>query len=226
MIMRNLLALAFLLFCVSNSYSAEWEGIKTITVVSDLGNRIHFRRTGEIANDSFYLPISDWGLDQTVVDEVRKDIGSRFTVRTASAGSGDPISLSDVSDVAASVARGVYDPSTDAYLVILKLDQDNYPWRAPIEGLEVFKISAIFSSTTQIYAFYAVALVDAHTFRTITWQKQQRPTAGILGRAPQDIWADSPEELTAKQKDTLRTAMTRLVTLTLDETLRTMGLAN
>jgi hypothetical protein len=225
MMMRHLPGLAFLIFGATTAQGMDLTAIKTITDVSNLGSHVHFRKEAPFGGDTFDLPISDWGLDQTVAEEVRKDLGNRFAVKAALGGTGDPVDASDVPDIASSIARGVRDPSTDAYLVILQLSQDNYPW-APIEGLEVFRINGIITSATQIYGFYEVALIDAHTFKAITWQKMQRPEAGVLGHAPQNIWADSAEDLTPEQKNILRASMTRMVILTLDETLRAMDLGS
>jgi hypothetical protein len=204
---------------------ADLVRIKTLSVVSAISEEIRFAKTGEFARGFFVYPIADWDLNQTVYDEVKGFLGSRFAVKRVADLPGyfsEPLPLFGMPDTVVARLRALpADPNTDAYLVITEILKDDYIQRRPIHGLEVLHMSTIFTSATQEYCGYAVALVDAHTFETLAWREHALMPPG-RGFHASDIWADSVAELTAERRQTIRSEFTKLMTGTLEQTLREM----
>ena len=204
---------------------ADLARIKTISVVSAISDKIRFAKAGEFARGFFAYPIADWNLNQTVSNEAKGFLGARFAVKRVADLPGyffEPLPLFGMPDTVVARLRALpADPNTDAYLVITEIDKDDYIQRRPIHGLEVLHMSTIFTSATQEYCSYAVALVDAHTFETLAWREHALMPPGRGFRAS-DIWADSAAELTVEQRQTIRLEFTKLMTGTLEQTLREM----
>jgi len=207
------------------AHEADLARIKTISVVSGISDEIRFAKTGEFARGFFAYPIADWNLNQTISNEAKGFLAARFAVKRVADVPGyfsEPLPLFGMPDTVVARLRALpADPNTDAYLVITEILKDDYIQRRPIHGLEVLHMSTIFTSATQEYCAYAVALVDAHTFETLAWREHALMPPG-RGFHASDIWADSAAELTAEQRQTIRSEFTKLMTGTLEQTLREM----
>ena len=198
--------------------------IKRISVVSAIGSENRFAKAGEFAHGIFVYPIADWDLNQTLSNEVQRLLPERSVKRATNlpAYFFEALPRFGMPDTVAARLRALpADTSTDAYLVITETLKDDYIQRRPVHGLEVFHMSTILSSATQEYCAYAVVLVDSHTFETLAWREHAPMPPGREFRAS-DVWADSSAELTAAQRQAIRSEFTSLMSGTLEQTLREM----
>jgi hypothetical protein len=203
--------------------------LRTITVVTAIGDEMRFAKEGVFSEHVFYsYPIADWDLNGKLADEVRHLLSPRYTVKRAAdlpATFSQPFALSEMPKAAAARLRTLPpDPDTDAYLLITEVLNEDHVQSRYVHGLEMLHRAGAVDGTTQEYSAYAVALIDARSFRTLAWRERAEMPPSLAITAANDMWADSAAELTPEQRQTIRLYSTALMTGTLQETLSQMRL--
>jgi hypothetical protein len=180
---------------------------------------------------AYALPIAQWGMDQLVSDAVRAALAPALTVK--------PESFDQQSVYGASLlnADGKLEPSfpglkpaqdIDAYLVILKFPRPMGMLNVPCPGLGLWNQTGINLEETDLYAHYAIALIDARTLKVIAAHAATMPPdrspADPSEKAGDSLWPDNPPTLSPDQSAQIRAALKGLLIDSLSETLLHMGL--
>ncbi|HEX4534077.1 MAG TPA: hypothetical protein VH000_07590, partial [Rhizomicrobium sp.] len=148
-----------------------YPSIKSVAIISAVGDQLSFIHRGAMfARGAYALPIAQWGMDQLVSDAVRAALTPALTVK--------PESFDQQTVYGASLLNtdGKLEPSfpglkpaqdVDAYLVILKFPRPMGMLNVPCPGLGLWNQTGINLEETDLYAHYAIALIDARTLKVI-----------------------------------------------------------
>lgn len=233
-----LLLIAFFL-SASGPYTArlspqDLRGIRTVAIISALGNSFVFERVHDNAltlltpPDSKFLEVSDWALDPLIAKAVSAALAKRFTVKQIVFRPAD-FSTWDYSLLKSGTLGLNGDPAIDAYVLILRdwhWDEIGYGAHA-LGGLGFYrKDRTTGHSKYGVFASYRIVVVDALTGDTIASREAQMPDK-TLPWLPADaaLWPKTPNDLTDAQRATLLAYETKLVDATLLRTLSQMNLA-
>jgi len=211
--------------------------VKTVAVISAVGHTLTEKTIGFMvfSNDEQKVDISDWKIDDYVTEQVGALLArSGFRVvqvaydwhefDTHGGGLfGDDVSAAIPKRVR---AMALVD-GPDLYVVISRsvgpdaLFQTNQNF----DGLGVCRRSVLGHASTGIYAYFAISVVDGHTFKGIDTEIATSPNPGnLFGRSVpvqhiglQDV-PDSLSSLSPKQMDDVRDALKILIDSALNST--------
>ncbi|MBV8654377.1 MAG: hypothetical protein JO255_23150 [Alphaproteobacteria bacterium] len=177
---KRLLSLALLLAvsACSTSPAPLVARIKTIGVVSAVGDTVAYQRVGAVPSHSETTwGDTSWQLDDYVVETVKAKLASRYTVTPVDA---DPVSLRRPRDADDALAfergpsvtqrlRAALKPGTppvDAYLVVAAESDKDFigGTNHRLTGLAIYRRAG---SGLQVYAVCDLFLIDAHSFKII-----------------------------------------------------------
>jgi hypothetical protein len=198
----------------------EYANIRTIAVISALGNNIDMQTAGPRFGAEDYTLHADWNFDNQVADDVEKGLAPHFTVKKAIAAPQVYIVPSAFGGVDLHAiwerARALPDAGgVDGYVLVIPYDSTDINSR----GLVVTRYPGLFGSgTTALAALYQIVVLDAVSGNRIDYSTSQRPASGYLsGHAPpwdtcpNTIWADAENQLTADQKARIRFELSSLI---------------
>jgi hypothetical protein len=232
------LLLAAIFLGASGPYTArlspqDLRGIRTVAVISALGNSFVFERVSDkqfallAPPDSHFLEISDWALDQLIAKEVAAALAKHFTVKQIVFRPAD-FSTWDSSLLKQAALDLNGDPAIDAYVLILRdwhWDEIGYGSHA-LGGLGFYrKDRETGHSKFAVFASYRIVVVDALTGDTIASREALLPDK-TLPWLPTDasLWPKTQNDLTDEQRATLLADERKLVDATLLRTLVQMNL--
>ena len=206
--------------------------IKTIAVISALGNTFCFSMSGDTSieylgpPDSHFLEISDWKLDALVARDVTAALAKHFTIKPVTFETANFSSWNDTLLRRASLDLNG-DPAIDAYVLILRdwhWDEIGYSVH-DLGGLGLYRRDGVHPKIG-IFASYRVVIVDALTGDTIASRAATLGNGALpwLAVAPA-LWPQTQDDLTDGQRATLLADETKLIEATLLPTLARLNLA-
>jgi hypothetical protein len=221
---RKSFLLAVLLLSGCAGASAAAASIKRIAVISMIGDKFSTQKIGlnPFEAKPKTIPIGAWGIDQFVVNKVRKVLGGRFEVR--------PLAyhpVPDANDVAAKIVEGVRAQSApigiDAYIVVTKsMVTDNS--RQQYYGLGIVD-HALIGHRVALYVLYDVTVVDGRDLSTVASTQKfiaLTPPPSRAWRKLDESWM--PATLDAAQNMRLKGVVTELLDSTLPATIESLKL--
>jgi hypothetical protein len=227
--------LAAFFLSASGPYTArlspqDLRGIRTVAVISALGNTFLFQRvpkgtfTSLAPPDSQFLEISDWSLDPMIEKTVSAALARYFTVKPIVFRRAD-FSAWDYSNLKHATLDLNGDPAIDAYVLVLRdwrADEIDYSVHA-LGGLGLYRKDD--PTKVGVFASYRIVVIDALTGETIASRAALLPN-GKLPWLPLSaaLWPATPNALTETQRTTLDAALTKLIDATLLRTLVQMNL--
>jgi len=212
----------------------DYRTIKTVAVISALGNTFLFERVPDKTfawlgpPDSHFLEISDWRIDPSIEKTVSTALAGRFTVKPIVFRPAD-FSTWDYSNLKSAALGLNGDPAIDAYVLILR------DWRPDAIGYSVHWLGGLGlyrkdrmngHPKVGVFASYRIVVVDALTGDTIASRPALLPNDKLpwLPVGP-TLWPKTPNDMTNAQRAELSTAETKLIEATLLPTLAAMRLA-
>jgi len=222
--------LSALIFSYTAAYAAksEYDNIHTVAVVPVIGETFTFARLGATIfgpNEQKTMPITDWGIDQAVVDQIQTLLSGRFTFK--------PI---DIKAMQAASIPGIYlrslppDSGIDAYILVSNGSFQPPSTPSYLRGLGIYTHDGLFADLYAYYAVYDVSVYDAKTFKRIDGGRARMDDGGFLSYTPalrdaeKSAWADAPEVMTDQQRQAAKAAIEPLVQESLPHALRDAGL--
>jgi len=213
----------------------DYRTIKTVAVISALGNTFLFERVPDKKfewlgpPDSHFLEISDWAIDPSVTRAVSTALAKRFTVKPIVFRPAD-FSTWDYSNLKSATLGLNGDPAIDAYVLILR------DWRPDEIGYSVHWLGGLGlyrrdrasgHPKVGVFASYRIVVVDALTGDTIV-SRAALLSDDKLPWLPEDakLWPKTPNDMTDVQRTALAAAETKLIDATLLPTLSAMRLAH
>ena len=218
--------------------------VKTIGVISDIGDRVMLKTIGATAYGSLEViePVV-WGVDDHVVGEVSRRLAVRFEVTplTYDASAFDnivrpeqPMPAADgerqrrpIEEIlrTAVTPRGLY-----AYVVITWAASSYRDSRQVIEGLGLVRGDG--AAAPEAFAVYDITVVDGRKLTVIRRARARQkngillpPIAGAHRGVAAGDWVPSLATASEQQQRRLRETLLALIDRSLGDTLRTLGLA-
>ena len=246
---RSLAFLALLAHsgCASIQETNRLPGIKTIGIVSAIGDKFTFTQSGLTGLDNAprSVSIEAWEIDEQIVARATSVLGQHFQVQTLSYPR-DPFSAPErtsaipVVDLLRenpfkredpfkeSIRSHVLPQGLDAYVVITKTTLKYGPRGLPMSGIGLIQHKTLFDSSAIVHALYIIRVIDGHTFRTID-QKSADPVdnSGIVKLAGPSRMFEAgslPPISDPLQNNSLKAAVTDLINRSLEPTLRDLRL--
>ena len=235
-----LAALLALSGCTSIEGASRLQGIKTVGVISAIGDKFTFTSSGLTGfdNEPRSVSIEAWGIDEQVVAQAISVLGQRFQVqpvtyqrelffapeRVSSIPGVDLVREDPIKEL---VRSHVSPQGLDAYVVITKATLKYGTRRVPVSGIGLIRHSTLFDSSAVVHALYVVRVIDGHTFRNIDKKSADPMDNSIVRLAgpsrPFDA-AGLPPISDPLQNDSLKAAVADLINRSLEPTLRDLRL--
>ena len=177
-----LLALSVSACATFATRQTKLQAVKTVGVISAVGDEISFARTGltglaGLNNASQRFPVSSWGLDDLVVQQVTTALNGRFQVQPVTYKRAGFAMVEDSPVVPVNLMRRdpfkkliqteVSPQGLDAYVVITKAKANFGGGGRKIEGIGFITYGTLLASYSQIYALYEIRIIDGKTFDVI-----------------------------------------------------------
>jgi len=241
-------AASFLFWCaiaillvLSNGAHALFEtrdeklrSIKTVGVISAVGDQFTLAKAGLTALNSSprNVPITSWGLDDLIVQEVGKALSARFQVQSVTYPRAAFAAIQDSAIPAVNLVRA--DPfktlvrtelspqGLDAYIVITRAKANFGGGSHKVEGVGLLTYSTMLESFGLLHALYEIRVVDGKTFDVIE-RLAAGPLDGTVGvrlAGPSLVIDDRFHE----PDETLRRGIIELLTRSLPGTLSDLHL--
>jgi hypothetical protein len=209
-----------------------YRNYKSVAVVSGVADVLDLEHLGGtiLSRDTYAVPKPEWQLDSMLEKRAEDALRGRFEIKSA-----------NVDRAAFAKARlldgdGKYnpafpglspDPATDLYVVFVKVRNGLPPTNATGMGVGVFNKSVVLTMT-EAFAYYAVAVLDAHTMKVLLTRVAEpspaHPEDTPVEKLDRSFWPDSPPALTDTQNEKIRDTITGLLTDSEDEVLLRTGL--
>jgi hypothetical protein len=226
--------------CASVEGTSRLQGIKTVGIISAIGDKFSFTPSGltSINNAPRSFSIEPWGIDDQIVARATSVLGQRFQVQAvtyhrelfAEPEHDSSIPGADLvrDDPFKELVRSHVQPQgLDAYVAITKATPKYGTRGAPVSGIGLIKHSALLDSSAVVHALYVVRVVDGHSFRTVD-KKSAPPMAnsGVIRLAGPSREFDPGDQQVfyPLQNEPLRAAVIELINQSLDQTLRDLRL--
>jgi hypothetical protein len=237
-----LLAVSVSACAMLETRETKLQAIKTVGIVSAVGDQITFARGGltGVDNRSQSFPIGSWGLDDLIVQQVTAALNGRFQVQPVSYNRAAFAAIRDSPVAPVNVIRGdpfrklvqtdVSPQGLDAYIVITKAKSNFGGGGRKVEGIGFLTYGTVMESYSQIHALYEIRVFDGKTFDVI--EKMTAPPlddVGAVRLAGPSRTIDesfSPGTGDPAQNEKLHAAITDLVARSLSSTLSDMHLAD
>jgi hypothetical protein len=207
-----------------------YPNIKSVAVVSGIGDSMDYERFATIlGRSSKFVPVTDWKLDSLVEQEARSAIAPRFVVKDV------PVDRNAFSHASLIDADNKLNPqfpglnqtdAVDAYLAFVKLREPLSEIMMSGNGIGMSHNAMI--PTTTLFAYYAVALVDARTLKLIAATADvaspNLPSSKPSLDVADSLWPDDPASLTAEQTADIQKVVRQLLVDTCHESMLRLGL--
>jgi hypothetical protein len=236
-----LAALLALSGCASIEGASGLQGIKTIGIISAIGDKFTFTSSGLTGLDDTprSFSIEGWGIDEQIVARATLVLGQRFQVQTLTyprelLSAPERISPIPVADFVREdpfkelVRSQVVPQGLDAYVVVTKATLKYGTRGVPVSGIGLIKHSTLFDSSAMVHALYVIRVIDGHTFRTID-KKSAGPVgsssiARLAGPSRMFDATGLPTVSDPSQNESLKAAVSDLINQSLESTLRDLRL--
>lgn len=215
---------------------APYKQLRTLAVVSGIGDAFEFKSDGFFGTQSASVPIPDWSMDAQVEAAVRASLSKRFVVKdtTVDRMAFAESQLVDKDRKFAPKLVGLK-PSDDfdAYLLVMKIPVQFEMATPQLLGTGVGLHSLTRPAITRhpaVYASYAVALVDAKTLKvqlvSASVPSPKYPKNFPYAEVDDSLWPKKPPMVTDMQLQALQQATTTVLNDSINETLLEMGLTD
>jgi hypothetical protein len=235
-----LAALLALSGCASIEGTSRLQGIKTIGIISVIGDKSTFTPSGLTGFDNTprSVSIEAWGIDEQLVAQATSILSHHFQVQVVTyqrelffaperVSSIPGVDLVREDPFKELVRSHVSPQGLDAYVVITKATLKYGTRGVPVSGIGLIRHSALFDSSAIVHALYVVRVVDGHTFRTIG-KKSASPVDNSIVRlaGPSRVLdvAGLPSISDPLQNESLKAAVADLINRSLEPTLRDLRL--
>lgn len=232
--------------CASMEATNRLQGIKTIGIISAIGDKFTFTESGLTGFDNapHSVSIEAWGIDEQIVAQATSILGRNFQVQTlsypletfAAPERKSAIPAADLlrenplkreDPFKESIVNHVSPQGLDAYVVITKATLKFGTRGVPVSGIGFIRHSALLDSSAIVHALYVIRVVDGHTFRTID-KKSASPVDNSsiikLSGPSRPFDAAVPPVSDPLQNESLKVAVADLINRSLEPTLRDLHL--
>jgi hypothetical protein len=208
--------------------------IHSVAVVSVISDQLKFDQVGTIAFDQSHdaRPIDDWHLDAQIETDIRSAIGKRFAVKDVAVDR-EHLSRARLDDSGGNV-EAVFPglnarDDVDAFVIVVK--RPMLLWKhGHAAGLGVFNQATETNAagSSEVYASYAVAVLDAHSLKLIRYAKGTvgPPYSTQVPRRDIDtsLWPENGAALTRAQSAGIENGLLTLMNDSIADTMLRMGL--
>lgn len=146
-----------------------WKTTKTVAIVSTVGDTLELPWSGALfTHGNHTVSISSWNLDAKIEADAASALGKNFSVKAV------PFERAKLAGATFRVDKDKHplpfegltpSPEVDAYIVIAKDPATIGPHADDVAGFGVWKQVGLGSESTDAFATYAIAVVDAHTLK-------------------------------------------------------------
>jgi hypothetical protein len=241
----TLVAVAALAACAAQPIApGKLTGIRTVGIVSLVGDEVEFKNVGftVFGNTFKKIKLPELRLDDFIVERLTKLLAGRYEIRQVTYDPksfpqdviwdrSDPGPLSDAKPGGEVIRSHVSPRGLDAYIAVVKYATGIAMSNQAVEGVGIFRGSGLFSSDVWAHALYQVVVYDGKSYEPIGAMLAQMPGLGFAPaihgpskEVDETYWSDSPDSLSAEQKELLRKAFEDLIDRSLSETLRRLKL--
>ncbi|MGD0193005.1 MAG: hypothetical protein ABSD74_19885 [Rhizomicrobium sp.] len=206
-----------------------YQAIHSVAVVSVIGDQMRLDQVGDTfltqAHDT--LSIGDWHLDAQIETDIRSVLAKRFSVKGMEFDRNHLVksSLKDEAGNVQAIFPGLKtSDDVDAYIVVVK--QPMQLWKhGHGDGLGIFNEASDSGAgtSTEVYASYAMVLLDAHSLKLIRYAPG---TVGPPYSTPSPrhdidatLWSADAAALTPAQKSGIESALQDLMHDSISDTL-------
>jgi hypothetical protein len=239
---RSLALLALLAHsgCASIQGTSRLQGVKTIGIISAVGDKFTFTESGltGLDNTPRSFSVEAWGIDEQIVARATSILGQHFQVQTVTYQRelfSAPERVSSIpgadlvrEDPLKELVRSHASPQgLDAYVVITKATLKYGTRGVAVNGIGLIRHRALLDSSAIVHAFYVIRVIDGHTFRTID-KKSAGPVdnSSIVRLAGPSRMLDAADLPISDplQNESLKAAVSELINQSLEPTLRDLRL--
>jgi hypothetical protein len=227
--------------CASIQGTSRLQGIKTIGIISAVGDKFTFTQSGLTGFDNTprSFSVETWGLDEQIVARATAVLGQHFQVQTvtyqrelfsapervSSIPGADLVREDPLKEL---VRSHVAPQGLDAYVVITKATLKYGTRGVPVNGIGLIRHRALLDSSAIVHALYVIRVIDGHTFRTID-KKSAGPVDNssfvrLTGPSRPFDAADLPPISDPLRNESLKAAVLDLINQSLEPTLRDLRL--
>lgn len=201
--------------------------IKTVAIASAIGDELSLKQWYMVTLTEKQIAIGDWHLDDQIERMAKDAMGKRFTIVQGDIDRG-ALASADLIDSRGRIPDSFpgLKPASDidAYVLFIKM-----PLADEAGGVGMYTNNALIgSSETDLFANYAVAVIDAHTLKPITVVKATTgPKAAAttpMRAVDAAMWPASLTALTPEESTKLHQAVSSILADSVPETLLRMGL--
>jgi hypothetical protein len=166
--------------CTSIQGASRVQGIKTVGIISAVGDVFTFTPSGLTGADAKArsFSIAPWGIDDEIVSRATSILGQRFQVQVVTYpretfAAPEQISTIPGADLVREdpfkklVSNEVSPKGLDAYVVITKATLKYGTRGVPVSGIGLIAHSTLLDSFAIVHTLYVIRVIDGHTFRTI-----------------------------------------------------------
>ena len=209
-----------------------WKAVKTVAIVSTVGDTLQLPWSGAFfAHGNHTMSIAGWNLDAKIEADAKGAIGSNFAVRTVAF---DRAKLAGATlrldkDKHLLPIEGLQPASeVDAYIVIAKDRATIGPHADDVAGFGVWKQVGLGAETADVFATYAIAVVDAHTLKFLAVApgvaSPRWPSATLMREVKTGVCAANALALSDYGEQTVPPLLEDMMADSVPETLLRLGL--
>lgn len=215
----------------------KYPNIRTIGIISAIGDYLTIAKREFMLDTDTTIPIEAWRLDEIATEELAALLATHFSIKKV-AYNRDDFSKQDrrwwgssETSVRKTIAALRADDGIDAYLLIWKNISPPFGARQVPRllqrGVGVVMSNPVIGATENVeFARFKIELIDAKTSRTIAEEIARVPAIGLTSitdpHFPMDdtLLPDKAGRFNDDQLDDIRADITKLVRLSLRETIR------
>jgi hypothetical protein len=212
--------------------------IRNVAVVSTIGDSFTMAyRTVMFEHHTTSIPIGDWNLDMHIEAMIRAQLDKRFTVKSVPVDRGSlesvlaaaPFPGLPYSVLPATINGLPMSSDVDAYVVVIRRVGPMGDATDPVSGVGIWKRKPFGSEFTELFANYAIVVVDAHTLGTIAHlpgvASRHQPIPTVYRSIDNAIWPSGEvDALAPAQIAQVQQILNDMLADSMGETLLEMGL--
>lgn len=235
---RRLAALLGALLIANVASAKDLPPISTVGVVSDVGDKVHFRHIGFTAftNANVVIDVPDWKVDAYVAGVIEAALKDRYKLSAVDFPRGgiapdlSPSLFSSPSpeDNMRAKAKPANGQPIDAYIVVWPRRNEVYPTNQQVEGIGILTQG----ERARLFTALVVTLLDGRTFEEIDkcWARVRpvsmwEPDGSYMNEA-NDLFAENYESMTPEQKQKLEQGLKSMISDGLAYCMRDLELSN
>src|SRR5262249_18451024 len=183
---RFLFLFVLLLLAACAGMAPRVEGVRTIGIVSAIGDKFYLRKVGftVFGNESQEIAIESWGIDELMTSKIRTVLAGRFDVRPVKYRRAAFVEAENRFAIGVEPLRGetvraeVTPQGLDAYLIVTKASAPYGQSNQMLTGLGMVEGFKFGDPIVYEYAYYTISVVDGHD-----WTLSRGTFATVQGEA-------------------------------------------